>query len=57
MVFYIYKDKAGEWRWFLKSSNGNKIADSAEGYFSKKHCLDAIGLVMDTNRATPYYEV
>lgn len=28
----IYKDKAGEWRWKAKSSNGRVVAESGEGY-------------------------
>jgi len=45
MNYIIYKDKTGEWRWYLKAANGNKIADSGEGYKNKKDCLDAIELV------------
>lgn len=30
--FQIFKDKAGEWRWRLRTSGNNEIiADSAEG--------------------------
>ena len=32
--FELYKDKAAEWRWRLKHSNGNIIAASSEGYSS-----------------------
>lgn len=56
MVFYIYVDKAGQWRWYLAASNGRKIADSGEAYHNKTDCLYAIGLVMDTNRHTPVYQ-
>lgn len=45
MNFYIYKDRAGEWRWFLFSANNKKIADSAEGYHNKADCLAGIDLV------------
>jgi uncharacterized protein YegP (UPF0339 family) len=31
-LFHTYKDKAGEWRWQLLASNGEIVADSAEGY-------------------------
>jgi hypothetical protein len=32
MYFTKYRDKRGEWRWNLKTANGNIIADSGEGY-------------------------
>jgi hypothetical protein len=35
-VFELYQDRASEWRWRLVASNGNIIADSAEGYSSKQ---------------------
>ncbi len=35
MEFHIYKDTRSEYRWYLKASNGRKIADSAEGYNNK----------------------
>lgn len=55
MAFYIYKDTAGYWRWYLKAANNRKIADSGEGYNNEQDCLSAIGLVMDTTRQTPVY--
>ena len=30
--FEVYQDSAGEWRWRLKASNDEVVADSAEGY-------------------------
>lgn len=42
MYFTIGKDRAGEWRWNLKSNNGNIIADSGEGYKNKSDCLHMI---------------
>ncbi len=56
MAFWIYIDKAGQWRWYLTAANNRKIADSGEGYINKQDCLGAIGLVMDTNRQTPIYQ-
>lgn len=55
MVYIIYKDRAGEWRWFLQAANGRKIADSAEGYINKQDCLAGIGLVKRSQN-TPIYE-
>lgn len=53
MKFELYKDRNGEYRWRLKSSNGRKIANSGEGYRNKSDCEDAIGLVKGTSRSTP----
>ena len=41
-TFEVYKDKAGEFRWRLKSSNGQSIATSGEGYSEKRSCLAGI---------------
>src|ERR1051325_4536215 len=38
-AFHVYQDKAGEWRWNLKASNGRVVADSGEGYGDKAACL------------------
>jgi uncharacterized protein YegP (UPF0339 family) len=55
MKFYIYKDRAGYWRWRLQAGNNRMVADSGEGYFNRDDCLAAMVLVMDTNRTTPVY--
>jgi uncharacterized protein YegP (UPF0339 family) len=55
MAYYIYKDKAGQWRWFLLAANGKKIADSGEGYWNKQDCLTGINLVKASGSA-PVYE-
>lgn len=34
----FFKDKKGEYRWRLKASNGQVIADSGEGYSSYDSC-------------------
>lgn len=39
--FEVYKDKAGEFRFRLKASNGEAIA-TGEGYKSKAGCLNGI---------------
>ena len=41
-TFEVYKDKAGEFRWRLKASNGQNIASSGEGYAEKRGCLAGI---------------
>jgi uncharacterized protein len=45
MIFILYKDKLGMFRWYLEAGNGKKIADSGEGYINKADCVHAIGLV------------
>lgn len=42
MKFTLYKDKAGEYRWRLKHSNGNILATTSEGYSSKAAALKCI---------------
>jgi len=56
MAFWMYLDKAGQWRWYLSTANNRKIADSGEGYNNQQDCLAAIGLVMDTTRSTPIHK-
>ncbi len=42
--FEVYKDKAGEYRFRLKASNGQVIA-TGEGYSSKAACLNGVNSV------------
>lgn len=43
--FVIYKDTRGEYRWRFRASNGEIVADSAEGYKSKADCQRGIEIV------------
>lgn len=52
MKFEIYKDKAGEWRWRLRSRNNEIIAVSSESYTRKETALASIDLVQGTTRKT-----
>lgn len=36
----IYTDNAGQWRWRRKSTNGNIVGASTEGYKNKQDCID-----------------
>ncbi len=45
MKFYIYKDRAGEWRWRLKARNGRIVADSGEGYKTRAGARAAVDRV------------
>ena len=43
--FQIYNDGKGKYRWRLRASNGEIIADGNEGYRSKDSCKHGIDLV------------
>ena len=43
--FEVYTDKAGEYRWRLKATNGRQIASSGEGYTERRACLAGIASV------------
>jgi uncharacterized protein YegP (UPF0339 family) len=43
--FELYKDGKGEYRWRLKSGNGQVIATGGEGYTSKAGALNGIEAV------------
>jgi uncharacterized protein YegP (UPF0339 family) len=51
MIYQIYKDAKGEWRWRLIAANGRVIASSTEGYQSKQDCLNDIELVKQSGSA------
>jgi len=56
VTYYYSKDARGEWRWRLKASNGEIIADSGEGYKNEADCLAAIELVKGSGKA-PVVEI
>jgi uncharacterized protein len=41
----MYKDNAGEFRWRLKSANGQNIGTSGQGYKAKADCKHAIEVI------------
>jgi len=43
--YFIYKDRAGEYRWRYEAVNGRTIADSGEGYKTKKDCRHGLDLI------------
>lgn len=55
MAYYMYRDVAGFWRWYLSANNGRKLANSGEGYHNKTDCLTAIHLVRGSG-GSPIYE-
>ena len=54
MAYYVYRDRANEWRWRLLAANRRTIADSGEGYHNKSDCLAAIQLVKGSSNAPIY---
>lgn len=42
MIFEIYQDAAGEWRWRAKARNGRIVADSAESYTRRRSAKRAV---------------
>ena len=43
--FEIYPAKNGEFWWRCKSSNGQIIGTSGEGYKNKSHCRDMVNKI------------
>ena len=56
-TFEVYKDKAGEFRWRLRTQNRQVIATSGAGYAAKRDCLSAIESVKKNAQAAPVEEV
>lgn len=56
MVYIIYIDRSGQWRWRLRAANNRIIADSGEAYNKKADCLHGIELVKGSY-AAPVHEV
>ena len=52
MRFEMYKGHDGQWRWRLRTTNGNVVADSAEGYEHRHDCERGIDIVKASKDAT-----
>jgi uncharacterized protein YegP (UPF0339 family) len=51
MIFELYTDASNQWRWRLRTPNGNIVADSAEAYHNKADCHRGIELVQSSGVA------
>lgn len=51
--FEVYPDQEGDWRWRLRASNGEIVADSAEGYEERIEAYHAIGRLVAILSASP----
>lgn len=56
MKYEMWKAEDGLWYWHLRSGN-NEIVAQGEGYKNRQHCIDAVNLVMDTNRQTRFVDL
>lgn len=55
-TFEVYQDRGGEYRWRLKSQNGNILATASEGYKGKRDCLANIESVKKAAADAPVQE-
>ena len=56
MVFHIYQDVVGQWRWYLAAPNGVKIATAPIGYARRGDCVLAIKRVREASAAPMLYD-
>ena len=56
MVFHIYQDVVGQWRWYLAAPNGVKLATAPLGYARRGDCLLAIKRVREAAGAPMLYD-
>ena len=56
MVFHIYQDVVGQWRWYLAGANGIKIATAPLGYARRNDCLQAIKRVREAGGSPMLYD-
>lgn len=56
MVFHIYQDIRNEWRWYLATANGDKLATAAQAYKRRGDCVLAIKHMRDAVEAPMVYD-
>jgi uncharacterized protein YegP (UPF0339 family) len=56
MVFHIYQDVVGQWRWYLSAPNGVKIATAPLGYARRGDCVLAIKRVREASASPMLYD-
>lgn len=52
--YLIYKDKSGDYRWKYQAVNGQILADSGEGYRTKKDCKHGMDQVRASSKDAVY---
>ncbi|WP_433625864.1 HVO_2922 family protein [Halomicrococcus sp. NG-SE-24] len=55
-TFEVYEDESGAWRWRLRHQNGNVVADSGQGYSSKRAAKKGIESVKRNALGSPVEE-
>ena len=45
--FEVYQDEEGEWRWRLRATNGQLLADAGEGFASRASVFRSIEAVRE----------
>jgi amphi-Trp domain-containing protein len=55
-TFEIFQDAADDWRWRLRHTNGNIIADGGQGYSSKQKAKQGMRSVKTNARGAPVKE-
>jgi uncharacterized protein YegP (UPF0339 family) len=55
-TFELFEDSGGKWRWRLRHDNGNIIADSGQGYSSKKKAKQGLYSVQKNTPGAPIEE-
>ena len=56
MVFHIYQDVVGQWRWYLSAPNGIKLATAPLGYARRDDCVLAIKRVREAAGSPLLYD-
>ena len=56
MVFHVYQDMVGKWRWYLTTPSGEKLAVSPLGYTRRGDCQHAIQRVREGTDAPVVYD-
>ena len=56
MVFHIYQDVVGQWRWYLSAPNGVKLATAPVGYARRGDCVLAIKRVREAAESPMLYD-
>ena len=56
MVFHIYQDVVGQWRWYLSAPNGVKLAVAPLGYARRGDWVLAIKRVREAAGAPMLYD-
>lgn len=55
MVYRMYQDVQGYWRWRFYAANNRIVADSGEGYHNRQDCRNGIE-IMKRSASAPVQE-